>query len=228
MISETKITGGKRVRPERLSNLVQQLRSGDRTVSDEIVKGHIGLAMDIARVYTRRSPIGKTDDIIAAAMLGLVQAVEWGARGRLRNNNIGPYIRTIIRRFVLDYVYNDHVIRIPRTTFARMQSTKTQPLVTTLDYRDDDDSSDNEGYDQYVELLYTEDEHDIIFTEIIDNLEFTDRERFVLDRLVEGFTMDDIAANLNTTKQNILFIKKAIRERISYSDLRPRHGRSTG
>jgi len=218
MINKSGVKGGKRVSPERLDQLVTRLRTGDRTVAEEIIKGHIGMAVSVARRYTS-SGSERADDLIGAAMFGLVQAVEWGARGKLRDNNITPYIYCTVRRFVMEYLQDDHIVRIPVRQYRKMKEAKTVPIVQTIDLRHDEDNQDYDSYDQYVELLSTNDEYEIIFMEIIDSLKFDSREREIIDCLNEGYTHQEIAEKLGTTHQNISRLRNIIKERMVSSDL---------
>jgi len=209
-------SNAKRVAPERLYSLVACLRDGDESVAKEIINGHIGMAISLAKRYTNKDS-SRYEDVIATALLALVEAVH-RAKTKLTDNNITPYLYSRVRGQVITYICNDHLIRVPPRTYSKMREVKIQPLVKTIDLREDEDRPDD-GYNQYVELLSVEDDYEILFMEIIDSLNFSDRERFILDKLVEGYTQREIAEELNCSFQNVSLIQGRIRERIAASDI---------
>lgn len=102
----------------KLETLVQALRDGDDSVKEEIILEFRGLARSLARHAVARHP-RCADDIRSAAAFGLVQAVNW-AQARMYNNYIGPYITTTVRRFIRDYLEQNHTIRVPRKEWMKM------------------------------------------------------------------------------------------------------------
>lgn len=100
--------------PSRLEELVTRLRAGDRTVADEIIKGHLRLVAGIVAEMVRKRH--KVDDAMGAALLSLVETVIERAPTALKDNNITPYVGSWVRHDIKDHLANDHVVRVPGRT----------------------------------------------------------------------------------------------------------------
>lgn len=194
-----------RIEPERLENLVQRLRGGDRSVANEIICGHLGLAYSIANIFTNDED--QRDEVVSAALFGLVQAVEWSASGRLYDNNITPYIYSTMRSFI-----NRH--------FSDIAPIPGYSLTNTV-YMDD--------YDSEIESTYmptTVDDYEFITDELLEMLSDEDRE--LINFILEGYTITEIASKLNVSVGTVTYRKYKIQERLLHNDLCNRHGRCTG
>jgi len=102
-----------------LEALVERLRAGDKSAAEQVIIQAVPLARGLARKYIRFNQ-EKKEDIYAAAMLGLCQAVDFALQGRLKDNNIGPYINVTVRRFIRTFLEKDHLIHVPKDSWNKM------------------------------------------------------------------------------------------------------------
>lgn len=101
-----------------LEQLVQRLRDGNNSVSEDIIIHFLGLTKSLSRHATAQHP-HKADDIRSVAVYGLVRAVRFAPK-KLYNNNIGPYITTAVRNTIREFLQKDHMIRIPKDAWYAM------------------------------------------------------------------------------------------------------------
>lgn len=94
------------IEPSELEQLVVQLRSGDKSVIERIVKAHLRLALAIASRMKPTNP-----DLIGEALYQLVDTVHKAER-KLRDNNITAYINYSLRRRLKEYRDTDYVVCI--------------------------------------------------------------------------------------------------------------------
>jgi RNA polymerase sigma factor (sigma-70 family) len=85
---------------------------------DLIIEAHMRSSHRIAVWYARRNR-RQVDDLISAANLGLVQAVQWACEGRLRDSNITPYIASTVHRFCRECIEQDHNIVVDRRAWKK-------------------------------------------------------------------------------------------------------------
>ena len=90
VLSIKKALGGikipKKIDKTRLEELVKRLRAGDRSVSNEIIEGHIRLAIRIVGLYAWYGH-RIIDELIGESLYGLTQAVN-NAPEKLYDDNI--------------------------------------------------------------------------------------------------------------------------------------------
>lgn len=89
-----------KIEETRLNDLVQRLRDGTILMEekDELVRGHIRLALHIAGRYIYHFP-HKRDTMIAEAMFAIAYAIA-KSQERLKDNNFTAYCVSCIHRFV--------------------------------------------------------------------------------------------------------------------------------
>lgn len=212
--------------PEPLNNdtaikLCEQYRNGQKDVRDALIEGHIYFAMWIVTHYVGRHS-DRAEDLASSALFGLVQAVEW-APERMRDNNITAYIATTIRRHIRDFIEQDNMIRIPRKTYKKMiqdglaagyDLKDIVPVIHIFDTQisEDEDEGVNDYYDLFEPGVI--DQEEIIAKDLLDHLHLDVKEEQVVNSLVEGWTIRDIASQLGISKSSVYNVIKSIRERI--------------
>ena len=207
--------------------MIPRLRAGDHSVKDKIIIELIPLARIAASKYARLFK-EKQADIYAQAMLGLVQAVAWASEGRLKDDNIEPYVWVTVKRFVFDLIRQDHVIVVPayvRESFLK-ELKKEEPslnrferrerfeellkkyIVTTgiLDKLNDDDETIQDA-------LLVEDDDIPGLRELYRMLTLSKREAIVLEYLIQGFTLREICTLTAKSLGSITYSINKIREK---------------
>lgn len=96
-----------------LDKLVDRLRSGDATVKESIILGHLRLAVSLARRMIYHHP-DQSMQIMSDAMFGVVAAVE-RSQEKLRDNNITAYIASSIISKIRNGLEKRFIVRIPRS-----------------------------------------------------------------------------------------------------------------
>lgn len=210
--------------PTILEALVVRLRTGDLSVKNEIIGGHMRLGMSATAKYSRRYPFLR-DDLIGASMFGICQAVDWAAT-KLYDNNITPYIYRTCDRFIRDMVEARNPIRIPRRTFLALTDDGDMfvPLVQAITHIDDDGNYYDE-YDKLSEVSGTIEEHPMLFAEMLESLLLSARDRTLIDMLLEDWTQTEIAEHLGVSKMYITQMKQQIGERIRHYQKRIENAR---
>lgn len=101
---------------ERLQELCELLKAGNLTESgvEELVRGHMRLAMSIASGYAARA-YHKADVFVSEAMFGIMYAIR-KAPEKLKDNGLTPYIVACVHRFCFRAWTNDQVVRVPLST----------------------------------------------------------------------------------------------------------------
>lgn len=164
---------------------------------DLIIGEHMKLARSIGIWYARRHR-RQPDDLIGAANLGLVQAVQWACEGRLRDHNITPYIVVTIHRFCREAIEADHTVIVARKARKHYLATRGNPCsVEVHDETIIDDSPDK----------------NIIYGELMST--FCTRHRVVIEYRLAGYTQVEISQKLNVSQPMVHKYLKEIKERLS-------------
>ena len=97
-------------------NVVQswwsELKQGDKSVCEELILGHIRLAVYLGGLYSNFSP-KKIHDLISESLLALVQGTEKAYNGGLKNDDYSRYVAFKMHKACGNFIYNDRLIRIP-------------------------------------------------------------------------------------------------------------------
>lgn len=93
------------ISPERLKELTIRLRAGDDTVKEEIIRGHLKVALSIAGQYARLDHT-KLYEIASEAIYGIIHAVDL-AREKLHNDEMMPWITACCHRFAYSYLRSE-------------------------------------------------------------------------------------------------------------------------
>jgi len=121
-----------RLTESKLEALVVRLRQGDTGVMDDIVKGHMRLAMQIvSRYHAKIGIVDLCEDLLGEAFLALVHGCR-AAQTRLVDNNITPYLISKVHSAISNYLANAKTISIPRTTYNKYNGMLKPPKVEPL------------------------------------------------------------------------------------------------
>lgn len=93
---------------EQVEKLTSRLRAGDFSVTDDLIKCHIPLALELAKRFNN-------PDRQSVALLTLVVSVN-KAQTALYDDNIGAYLRRCIYHALQRWCIEDKTIRVPSSS----------------------------------------------------------------------------------------------------------------
>ena len=192
---------------EELHAKVEAYKQGDDSVKEDLILGHMRLTLQICGGYINRYPY-KKNDIVSAAMLGLVKAVDW-SRTRLKNGNIAGYITTTVHSHISNFLRTDKLIKgncnlVPYTI-----------KISSIKY---DEENWREYYNEAEATLLPPqyDEDDIMVTDLIN--QFLIWEQKIIKMKLQGYTNTEIAKRLGVSKewigQSLVKIQKKLKRRM--------------
>jgi RNA polymerase sigma factor (sigma-70 family) len=182
---------------------IAKLKNGCSKARDSLILEHMDLAMRLAGSYWLNNQ-RRMDDIRGAAMLGLVEAVEW-ASANLRDDNIGAVINVTVRRYINDYILYDQTVRCPK-------SERDKPHIISATCHDGDGNS-YEDFTLAYKLYATTTEQMVLLREFCERMDLSYRQRNILEMRIQGHTMAEIAGVFKCTPPRISQIIKEIGNR---------------
>jgi RNA polymerase sigma factor (sigma-70 family) len=102
---------------ERLTELIVKLKAGDKSVIDEIVTGHLRLAVYIAACYGSLEP-RKSKDLVGEASLALIKACH--DIDKMKTDSFGKFVCYRVHDACGRFVLRDRLI--PLTDYARYKA----------------------------------------------------------------------------------------------------------
>lgn len=193
---------------EQVCKLTQQFKeTRDSSVRESLIQAH----MRLARIWGARLSKGrsnKASDIRSVAMLGMIQAIEW-APERLSDDNITPYIVSTIKSFVHRYLREDHLIRIPPMTFAKLIKEKeiTELPCTvfsihqfTKRIKDEDSDAPSEDISLATAATPSTIIDDLTINELLELLDLNEMEEAILDLRMQSKTIVEIAEEVEVSR----------------------------
>lgn len=181
------------IEAEALTELVKALPK----TRDLIIEEHMKLAKMIGIWYARKHR-RQPDDLIGAANLGLVQAVQWSCEGRLRDHNITPYIVVTIHRFCREAIEADHTVVVARKARKHYLATIGNPVSRELV----DDTAIEDSPDK-----------NLLYGELMAM--FCTRHRVVIELRLAGYTQVEISNKLSVSQPMVHKYLREIKERLS-------------
>lgn len=157
---------------ERLKELLIKLKDGDKSVINEIVDGHMKLAVFVAGCYAALEP-KKSKDLVSEAVLALVQACH--NVHKMNNDNFGRFVTFKIHEACGRYISQDRLI--PLTIYARYEAGQTDKKIVP----------NKEVTSKVMSPL-----NKMILDEEIQLVLRTDQERKIFDLKCQGYTFREI------------------------------------
>lgn len=174
------------IEKERCSELVVKLKAGDKSVTNELILGHLRLAIYIAGIYSRLSPKRKRD-LLCEAYLALVEATNKADKDWHVNVEYTRYIAFTIHRACVNYYYADRLIRIPQTTRC-LHKIKDKKILTEQELPNRINVSPLSV---------------MILNEKLNESITTERERIVIDLKKQGYTQREVGEILGLDQTSI-------------------------
>lgn len=205
--------------PTDLVKAITEYKNGSVEARRILIETHLRLTIQIASGYVGRFR-SKKEDIISAAMLGLVSAVDRAPRV-LYNNNIAAYITTSVHSHIHDFLLHDQLIYIPAKRLQELRQTKLVPYTTTLTPKEDEDNLEysNESDAEVLPEIY-----DINELEVLDFInQLDDMETMIFKLRVEEYNNVEIGARLGVSAEYVGQIRERIKEKYSRYQRRIEH-----
>jgi len=109
---------------ERLKELLTKLKAGDKSVIDEIVTGHLRLAVYIAACYASLEP-RKSKDLVGEASLALVRACH--EVDKMKTDSFGKFVCYKVHDACGRFILRDRLI--PLSDHARYKAGQKDKLI---------------------------------------------------------------------------------------------------
>jgi RNA polymerase sigma factor (sigma-70 family) len=168
-----------KITDERRKELVVRLRLGDKSVMDELISGHMRLAIFIAGLYLRFAA-KKSQDLVSEAYLALVKATHKAVDG-LKDDDYDRYVAFRIHRACGNFCVTDRLIRIPVASRWR-NGLKDERILPEQDVPN---------------RVNVSPLNQMILDETLRNAIVTDREKLIVDMRLQGFTHEEISKVLD-------------------------------
>jgi hypothetical protein len=179
---------------DRLSELVQRLRSGKATAADieEIARAHEPTVKSIAKYYSRRAP-HMYSVFVAEGFYGVAVALN-EAQAKLYDDNITPYIRVRVRRYIHAAYIEDRTVPVP-------WSVKTGQEITLPKLMHNESIIPS----HYVDLFELKD--------MIQSCIKSQFEEEVVKLRELGLTDEEVAARLSCSRVSVLYARQNVHQR---------------
>lgn len=204
-----------------LDHFVTELRAYNYQHADAIIRGHMGLALQIVGRYVNSVP-SKAEDLVGIAMVAITDAVN-NFPLKAVDNNITGYIVSNIHGYISNYIKEDTIIHVTRYHQGQLAGEYNEtgeinlPQLACIDQLlMSTNTLDRANQQRLVSRCVTfEDTQGALeLKEIIDKLNFTRFEMLVFEALMKGFNDTDIGKELGRSPARICQVKKEIREKL--------------
>jgi len=190
---------------EKLAELVPKLKRGDKGVEEEIVTGHLRLAVKIAIAKSRMNNDRyrkEVDDFIGEAMYAVAKAVRRVRRGALyRDDNITGFIIDYVKKHIHNLT-TKKLMGVPHRTVTYWNS-KLDERARHLPVRVSSISGDVDGPNFTPEVSDQGEIDRVDLEEIINMLPKSLLEKKVLELRKKGMTLVEIEREIGYSKSRI-------------------------
>jgi RNA polymerase sigma factor (sigma-70 family) len=207
-----------RIKKSRLDELVKRLRMGDKSVSEEIITGHIKLTAIIAGGYA--SLVGYDDekirDLFQEGLLALTDCVRHASRGSMHDNNITTYIITRVHGALLDYCGQRSDVHINPRTLRRWKQRyleKGRKIPTNIgDMRADHQMEESAGSYIVNEVINTDIE-ELVIMDTLNQVADNKLEKLIIKLRSEGYKYSEMTSLVGISMARISVLLQQIEQR---------------
>jgi len=198
-----------------------------------------GFMQDVIRLakWFNRFNHHNYDDLHSAALLGAVQGIRWIAEGRCKHKDTRNYVLATMKRFVREYIEQDHLIVIPIKKVRRYRKANQDgkiPMIFTITQTYFREFGKEEfgamGVSDPLNLRPTTEDvsEGMNFNELCIRFKLTDFEKEVVRRKMLGLGLEQIGKELGcshmTVKRALESMKIKVKELYdAYQDNRIRY-----
>lgn len=199
-----------RIPPDRLEELVYRLRKGDRSVSKEIIEGHLRMGL---RIIQKQNYEDLTE-LVGEMEFAVTKAVWMASRGGLKDNNIGPYINTYITHAINDYMKRDRLVTAPPRTIrhwnAKFKEAKLFHRISMIEgepYKTDDSGQSirlqSIGVAYHIPKVDDTSLEEVDIRDIFDRITFSNSEKRIIDLREQGYNIEQIGEMIGYSKSMV-------------------------
>jgi len=169
---------------------IEEIRKGNERHLEDVI---IALMPDVRRQaeYKSRHYPSRRDDLIGAAYMGLVIAIQQIAEGSLEHDNYMAYIKTVTKRYMYEFVSMDHAVIVERRSKRDYQYVSIESMC-------EDVLADVQGVDT---------------REFIDALKLDKQQSRILEGLINGEKQSKIAKSIDLAPKVVSRQIQSIRAR---------------
>lgn len=193
----------KELTDEELLKQTNDLKSGQLSVVEPMVRHFIRLAVSVASRYAKRNK--NTHDLVSEAITGLMQAMQEITQGKLLDDNVAAFVTARMHANISRYIKHDALVRVPYSTILQARKSekerlglRQQPLIFDNLYRP--------GRIKKTEAAQS-------VRESIEAAVKSDLERKVVQLRVQSYVDKEIAEMLELSTTKVHAIRERIRKR---------------
>lgn len=189
--------------------LISSLLAGDGFVINEVIESYIPLAKSVARQYSRRlRHSSHYDDLCSTLQVNLVQVIQkLCGKPDIESHKVESYLLVCLHGTAARYLHNMDLIRVPERVIQKQLAAGEEPCRDSVT-----STTTDEGQRELPSGRYTA-EQEVEYRDRLDFVARNDREREVLNLLIQGHSQSEIARHMETHAMEICRIVKRIRER---------------
>jgi len=197
----------KRMEESQLKILLSKARSGNAEAVQELITWHIRFVISIASGMSAKFP-SKSDDILSVALEKLVIVTHGVANKTLMTDHDAfvPYLSTQIRFAIKQFIDQDYTVRPQTRQPKNISEIRNDPetfLLKNTGMPIDDLSENNTDLDDfYIRDLVEE------------SLMFNDLEILIINELLKGTLVKEIAEKTGYTSSHISAVRKNMKPRL--------------
>jgi RNA polymerase sigma factor (sigma-70 family) len=192
---------------DKIPDLLARLRTRDEGAKKEAVLGYVRLSMSIVGRYIAVLHSDRlANDLVGAAMEGIVVAIDRVANGEMKHDNLTAFVTTWVHKLISVELERRQVVKVPERTVQdrRKKNLEAPPRPVRVDLNDP-------TVQRKVSRPSSED--DIEIKEILDRVVQNDLQKSILELRQQGKTDQEIAAELDLSKTSVFVIRKEMETR---------------
>lgn len=189
------------IEDKRKLELLKLTREGNDEAQDELILGHVRLAVSIVDRYIVHFNCRYLDDELDdAAIEGIVVAVDRIRQGHLKHDNVTAYIVVVVHRFIADCLWKSSLVRVPRGHHYRWGTPIREDSVNCNPSK----------------MIETRD--------LIDHVIRSKQERRIVDLRIAGYTDREIGKIMDIPKVTVFRTRQILKTRFERSNRNDRAG----
>ena len=204
---------------DKIRELKARLVAGDSQAVDELTKAHIRMAIYIAGQYAMLLP-DHAEDLVSEAMLGIAKACDQLAKRDVPDEQVTTFIAGRIHNLCSKLVRRTGEFRIPFTTAVRKKKEGKEVIVPQqheIPYSQPGTkaSKDKQVVFNHPKMCVNSEDKATELRDILNKAIKTLRQREVMDLMLEGYGIREIADKLQLTKSLVSLEIQTVRAEIT-------------